>query len=226
MEKKATKAQLERRINSAIVFIPKDKDYLGVYFSDKGLRIEITQDKAIISTNFHRHIFEYTTSNGVSRPYIYAQRFVQIAQLHKDEILTTEGYSYNKLLDLLKEQQDPIEYQIAWYVDLWLFNIFNPLYSIGETEGETWFTYWHYMHNIATNAIVLGEHKEPLTNKAFISQYKQLIDEFTSELDEHVIIDTKSDEEKEREMSEAFADAEAELILGTSLNDKEENNDA
>ena len=36
-----TKGDMERRMRNALVLVPKDKDYMGIYFDDKGLRLEV-----------------------------------------------------------------------------------------------------------------------------------------------------------------------------------------
>ena len=69
-KQKETKGDLERRMRNAIVLVPKDKYYQGIYFDDKGLRLEVTGDFAIVTTGFHRHVFSSFTSQGASRPYI------------------------------------------------------------------------------------------------------------------------------------------------------------
>ena len=57
-KKKETKGQLERKIQNALVFVPKDKEYSWIYFTDKGLRLETTSDSCVISTGFHKHVFQ------------------------------------------------------------------------------------------------------------------------------------------------------------------------
>ena len=58
-QKKETKAQLERRIKQAVVFVEKDKDTKSVFFSDKGLRLTVTNDTAVVETGYHRHLFTH-----------------------------------------------------------------------------------------------------------------------------------------------------------------------
>ena len=38
-KKKPTNAQLQKRIENAIVFVPKTKDTISIFFSDKGVRL-------------------------------------------------------------------------------------------------------------------------------------------------------------------------------------------
>ena len=41
-QKKMTRGDLERRMNSAVVLIPKTKDTKSIWFDDKGLRLTVT----------------------------------------------------------------------------------------------------------------------------------------------------------------------------------------
>ena len=222
-EKDLSKGQLESRLRNALVFVPKDKDYKGVYFDDKGLRLEVTNDFAVITTGFHRHVFNSITSQGISRPYLYTQRFIEIALANDCMVKDAKGNvtrSYGKLMAVLKENEDQTEFRVAWYFDLWLNTIFHPLYSIGETEAESFLVYESYLHNLARNKIILSEKTEDITNKMFIEQIgKELID-FTKDVDEHVVFPKKTDEERKKEEIDALGEiAEEKSINETQGND-------
>ena len=142
--KKITKGDLERRVRNAIVLVPRDKDYNAVHFDDKGLRLEITQDFAVISTGFHRHVFNALTAQGVSRPYLYTKRFIEIALENDCTVKDAKGNvtrSYGKLMAMLKEKEDKNEFQTAWYCDLWFNVIFHSLYAIDETTVSSFLVF-------------------------------------------------------------------------------------
>jgi hypothetical protein len=212
-EKDLSKGQLESRLRNALVFVPKDKDYKGVYFDDKGLRLEVTNDFAVITTGFHRHVFNSITSQGISRPYLYTQRFIEIALSNDCLVKDEKGNitrSYNKLMAVLKEKEDKSEFNVCWYTDLWFNVIFHNLYSIGETEAESFLVYESYLHNIARNKIILSEKTEDITNKTFIEQIGKELMEFTKDVDEHVVFPKKTDEERKKEEIDALAEAAVE----------------
>ena len=216
--KKVTNAQLQKRINSALVFVPRDKEYSGIYFSDKGLNLEVTQDTAVISTGFHRHIFANITNAGVSRPYLYTKRVVEIANENLDAIKTDDGYSFQKLLDVLKEKEDHSDYNIVTYTDWWIFNCFQPLYSIGENEVESFLVYEMYLHNIARNAVLLSEKKEDMTNRQFFDAIIKNMQEFVEGMEEQVVFHKKTDEEMMKENIEAIQEQEQEQAMGAQIN--------
>lgn len=211
--KKVTNAQLQKRMKSALVFVPRDKEYSGIYFSDKGLNLEVTQDTAVISTGFHRHVFANITNAGVSRPYLYTKRVVEIANENLDAIKTDYGYSFQKLLDVLKGKEDHSDYNIVTYTDWWIFNCFQPLYSIGENEVESFLVYEMYLHNIARNAVLLSEKKEDMTNKQFFDEVIKNMQNFIEGVDERVVFHKMTDEEVMKENIESAASFESENAM-------------
>ena len=207
-KKKLTNAQLQKRIENAIVFVPKTKDTISIFFSDKGVRLVADADGCVIETNYHRHVYSNITSAGVSRPYLYTKRVIEIANNNLDAIKTESGYSYQRLIEILKEKEDKSEYNIVVYYEWFLFNIFQPLYGIGETEIESFLVYEDYLHNIARNAILLSEKTEDITNKQFIQKVVESIKEFTNELEEHVLFPKKTDEQVMQEEIDAIQEQE------------------
>jgi hypothetical protein len=203
---------MERRLSNAIVLVEKTKDTQSVFFSDKGVRLTVTEDKAVIATGFHQHVFDAYNMSGMSRPYLYTKRIVELALENdregKDDKGNPTGYTYAALLETLKKKEDKSEYNIAYYYSWYLLNIFAPLYNVGETEIETFVTYFDYICNIARNAILLDERKEDMTNKMFIEKFLENIKEFTDEINVSVIIPKKSDDEVMQENLDALQEQE------------------
>lgn len=212
-QKKITKGDLERRLRNAIVLVPKDKDYKAVYFDDKGLRLEVTQDFAVITTAFHKHVFRNLTAQGVSRPYLYTKRFIDIALDNDCTVKDEKGNvtrSYGKLIAMLKEKEDQSEFRVAWYTDLWFNNIFHPLYAIDESTASSFLVYESYLHNLARNKVILSEKVNGMTNKQFIDEVLDNIHKMTDGLDERVIFEAKTDEQKAQEEIDALKEQQAE----------------
>lgn len=219
-QKKETRAQIERKIKNAIVFVPKDKETKSIFFSDKGLRLTVTEDTAVIETNYHRHVFSNYTSFGLSRPYIYTKQIIDMVLNY--DCKTEDGYSYQKLAHTLEEKEDKTEYNIFWYVDKWLFNIFQPLYSIGESEVESFLVYESYVHNLARNNIILSEKTDDMTNKEFINRVCDTIKELTAVLEESVILHKKTDEELVQENIEAIQEQEQNEMIKEQLDESQD----
>lgn len=210
--KKETNAELQRRIQRAIVHVDRDKSYQGVTFVDKGLRLEVMDDYCVISTNSHKHLFDAISAQGFSRPYLYIKRFIDIAL--ENDCKVEGGYSYAKLFEVLKAKEDKLEYNIATLVDWYFMNLFSPLYSIGEKAVEQFNVYFDYMHNIAKQSILLDEQKEDLTEKAFVEKYIGLIKEFTANMGGTVLLPKLTDEERVKQNIDAMAKFEEEQMNG------------
>lgn len=215
-QKKPTNAQLQKRIANALIHVDKTKDCQTIFFDDKGLRLTVTEDFAIIETGYHRHLFNNFTSEGISRPWLYTKRIIEIA--NENDCKVGDGYSYQRLMQVLKDKEDKSDYNIATYVDWWLFIIFNNLYAIAENETSSWLVFFKYVQALATNAILFEEHKDGLTNKQFIDKYIDLIRDFTNGIDERQVFVAKSDEDVMRENIEAMQQDENDKILQEQLN--------
>lgn len=222
-KKKITKGDLERRMKSAIVLVPKDKETRSIYFDDRGLRLTLTMDYAVIDTIGHRHVFRNVVPSGVSRPYLFVKRFIDIALSNDCKTRDPKGnitYSYAKLMALLKDKEDKTEYNVAWYIDLWLNNIYAPLYQIDETEYGSFMVYEQYLHNIARQHAILMEHEEDMTNKDFVKTISDKMVEFMEDMDEHVLFKKESEEERQEKEAEALHDS----AQDTSINNAQEAN--
>ena len=221
-QKKPTKGDLEKKMRSAVVFVPKDRETISVYFDDKGLRLTATEDFAIIATGAHQHVFRSITVAGVSRPYLYTKRFVEIALANDSTWKDENGQvrrSYSKLFEIIKNKEDKTEYNICWYVDLWLFNIFSPLYSIDETEIASFIVYEQYLHNIARSQVILSEHTEDMTNLQFVDALIDNEKKYLEGMKEAVIIHKKTDEEKTQEEVAALQEAMVQEKQGDGVGD-------
>ena len=217
-QKKPTAAQLQKRINQAIVYIDKTKNTRSVYFNDKGLRLIDCDDHVLVQTGFHTHVFNKVTSTGYSRPAMYISRMIDFA-LDNDCMLRDKkgndlGYSYSKLFDTLKkkknEGEENDEYNIAQYVDWYLTIIFAPLYAIDTNAASQFNVYMKYLNHIATQHIFLEEHKDGMTNKEFIEEYNKLMAQFLENITEAPIFEPLSDEQRMQAEIEALNEQEME----------------
>lgn len=216
MEKKTTKptnAQLQKRIKNAVVFIPRTKDTQSVFFSDKGVRLTVTLDTAVVAFGFSQTVYNNFTAAGISRPYLYTKRIIEIANENLKDIEVDGGYSYQRLLDVLKEKEDKSEYNIVTYFSWFLQNLFSPQFGIAEDEVSSFLVYEDYIHNIAKNSILLDVRNEDLTNKQFIDKMIANIKDFTDDLEESVLLHKKTDDELMKDNMEAIQEQEQEQAI-------------
>ena len=212
-QKKPTNAQLQKRIANALIHIDRTKNTKSIYWSDKGCRLTADDDYAIIAFGFSQTVYNSFTSAGISRPYLYTKRIIEIANENLKEIEADGGYSYQRLLDVLKEKEDKSEYNIVTYFSWFLQNLFSPQFGIAEDDVSSFLVYEDYIHNIAKNSILLSERNEDLTNKQFIDKMVANIKEFTDNLEETVLLHKKSDDELMKENMEATASFESENAI-------------
>lgn len=217
-QKRETKATIERKIKNAIVFVPKDKETISTFFSDKGVRLTVTSDTAVVAFGFSQTVYNIFTAAGISRPYLYTKRVIEIANEHLEEIKTDNGYSFQRLLDVLKEKEDKAEYNIVTYFSLFLLNLHSPQFGIAEDDVSSFLVYEDYIHNIAKNSILLDVRNEDLTNKQFIDKMIANIKEFTDNLEESVLLHKKSDEEIVKEEIEAVQEQELNQTMEEKVN--------
>jgi hypothetical protein len=217
-QKKETRATIERKIKNAIVFIPKDKDTTSIFFSDKGVRLTATMDNAVVAFGFSQTVYSNFTAAGISRPYLYTKRVIEIANENLKDIEVDGGYSYYRLLEVLKSKEDKSEYNIVTYYEWFLQNLFSPQFGIAEDEVSSFFVYEDYIHNIAKNSILLDVRNEDLTNKQFIDKVIANIREFTDGLEESVLLHKKTDDELMKENMEAVQEQEQEQAMEAQIN--------
>lgn len=212
-QKKETRASIERKIKNAVVFVPKDKDTISVFFSDKGVRLTVTSDMAVVAFGFSQIVYNNYTMSGVSRPYLYTKRIVEIVNENLKDIEVDGGYSFQRLLDVLKAKEDTSEYNIVTYYQWFLYNLHSPQFGIAEDEVSSFLVYEDYIHNIAKNSVLLSEHKEDVTNKQFIESVIANIREFTDGLEESVLLHKMTDEEVAQANIEALTQNEQEQAI-------------
>ena len=204
--KKPTNGQLTKKIQNALVFVEKDKNYKSVFFDDKMLKLETTSDYCVVSTGYHRHVFDAINPNqsgGYSRPYLYTRQIIDLANEYA-KIANVKVMTYEAFLDFLNQKEDKSLYNIATYYSWWLFNIFQPLYQIWENEIDAFITYESFLHNIARSTVILSEKTEDVTNKQFVSLLQSKENEYFEGMQENVLFHKMTDEEAKQKEIDAL----------------------
>lgn len=219
-----TKAQMQRRIEQSPLHLNRTRDFKTIYFDDKGLRLSCDDNEGycLIETSAHTHVFRSITVAGVSRPYLYTKRFIEIALSNDCLVKDEKGNitrSYNKLMSVLKEKEDKTEFNVCWYTDLWFNVIFYNLYGIDETEIASFLVYEQYLHNVARSQVILSEHTEDMTNLQFVDALIDNEKKYLDGMKEAVIIHKKTDEEKTQEEVAALQEAMVQEKQGEGVGD-------
>ena len=74
--------------------------------------------------------------------FLYTRHVIALAV--SNNCLTEDGYSFSKLLNIMKEQGG-YEYNILVYYEWWLMLIFNNLYAIGDDVLSCWIVFFKYI---------------------------------------------------------------------------------
>lgn len=198
MEEKRTKPtnkQLQRRLEKSPLHLDFTKSTQSIFFSDKGVRLTIDDDYAIVAFGYSQTVYQNYTISGVSRPWLYTKRVIEIANENLKDIEVDGGYSYQRLLDVLSKKEDKSEYHIVTYFSWFLQNLFSPQFGIAEDEVSSFLVYEDYIHNIAKNSILLDQHNEDMTNKQFLDKMIGILKVFAADMSESVILHKKTDEQ-------------------------------
>lgn len=213
--KKETNGTLQRKIKNAVVFVEKTKETKSVYFKDRGMHLTVTEDYAVIETNFHRHVFNAVTSSGYSRPYLYTSMIIDTALGCSDK--TQEGYSYQKMLEELHKRDNQAEYNNAVFFDWYAQSIFDPLYQIGENQADAFFVFESYIHTLSKNMMLIDssdeEGNKDITAREFIEGICEKMREFGKNADEYIVLHKRSAEEKVSEEAAALSEIENEQTI-------------
>lgn len=155
-QKKATRAQLQKKIDNAQIFIEKSQK--SIYFGDIGIGIYICKDEVIARTNFHSHIWEKITSSNFSSPCIFLEQLVNIANEHIKDIedKNPKGeiyYSFGKLKSI--NTLTTAEKNLIMLVEYFLYTINEPVFSIGADELSVTKLLMNYILFLAKSQIIL-----------------------------------------------------------------------
>lgn len=178
-QKKATRAQLEKRIDNALLIVDKGKEFKSIYLGDIGIGVYITKDYAIMTSNFHQHIWNKFNRQGYNKPYIYLDQFVNLANEHINEIgdknIEDElFYSMRKLIAISTLSES--EKILIGMVYRFIYVANSGIYAIGNENIENtnlllqyscWLSYSNVFFEIKDEDVLRND----IYNK-FISEFR------------------------------------------------------
>lgn len=130
--KKATKAQLEKKLKEASVYVSKANR--KIHFSDIGVTIYDCSEEIVLESNFHRQIWEKINASGYSETCIMFGQLLEIALSHEKEITKKDKkgnvyYSFDGLLKL--DGLSETEHAIIDLVKLFIYTSEGISFSLG-----------------------------------------------------------------------------------------------
>ncbi len=154
-QKKPTKKQLEKKLKEATVFV--DKAEKSIYLADIGVGIYISKFQTVLSTNFHRHVWENINSVGYSGVFMYLNSFLDIVIAKLDDIKdkNTKGelyYSFGKLKACALSEN---ERMIVSKVEMFIYSVNDGLYSIGsDSDPIGIMLYLDYLYTMSKATLI------------------------------------------------------------------------
>ena len=107
-EKKPTNAQLQRRIDNAIIHMERTKDTREVYFDDRNIRVIVNEDMALLSNGVYSTTFQRYFFGGESNQYACLALLVDCATKYEPKIITQDkkGNKFRSFALLSKVMQE------------------------------------------------------------------------------------------------------------------------
>lgn len=173
--KKISKAQLEKAVRTAIVYVPKTKDTRTLRIDDRGYTITITDDYTVVSTNFHRNVFSNFVSDGLSSPHVWLDMFVQICEKYhehgeiKDEAGNVRAFSLKQMMAWDEFPQE--EYVIVEHTEAWLDTLTEGCFSIGDDELSVQNVSMMYLSFLSKANTLLTAANKDITKNEMYNKY-------------------------------------------------------
>lgn len=228
-KQKPTLAQLQKKISNAIVFIEKDpKTYNSIYFDDRGLTLEATDDYAIVGRLSFRMVFNSIVSGGYSRVHLVVQKIIEMAHSYgcKVEKNGTFINSYWKLWENIstsdKDEKEKLE-------DLSILSMFSSwidvqqctIFSLSERTQDVFTLQFAHRAFALFFGILSKPYDKDMTNVDLMKEFDKELKSFIKENKETFVVLKKETEEQRKE---AIANAMEQNDIEENNNDEEENN--
>lgn len=205
-KKKATRAELEKRIKNAELIIEKGKGYKHISFTDIGVSISVCKDYVTCSTNFHHHVWNRLTSNDISAPYLYFDYFMDVVLSHLDDIkIKLEDksivYSFEKLIGLTSLTK--AEHILINIVEKFIYVNNDPLYKIGTDDVDITALMLSFNTLRAKGATFLEDYEGDIMKNDFYNRFVGLLRYYSINMD----IDASKKEDVRKKIMEIEAEA-------------------
>ena len=209
--KKVTKGQLEKRLNNAILHIDKTKDTKEVYFSDRGIRIVISDERATISQGGFSLVFDEYVAGGASRNYVVLSAIVDMA--HKYDCIAKDKdgnkyYSFWKLSEVIPQSNEAtkdVDKDIITKFTVWYEQIITTMFLIHERADFTYLLGAKYALSTIASGVVTKPYDKDMTNKDLMNEIIKCMQEYNDNTkEEFVVIKKESEEEHKQEVAKAM----------------------
>ena len=175
--KKLSKAQLEKAVRTAIVYVPKTKETKTLRLDDRGFTITITENYTVVSTNFHRNVFSNFVSDGLSNPHVWLDSFIQICEKYheygeiKDDNGNVKAFSLKQMMENAKDKLEDVEFMILQHTDAWLSTLTEGCFAIGDTDLHIQDVMIMYLSFLAKSNVLLSAADKDIYKQEMYNKY-------------------------------------------------------
>ena len=219
-KKKPSKAQLEKRIEKAVLLVDKSSDAKEVYFADRGLRIAVSDGKALVSQGSFTMVFDEVIAGGYSRNYAILASIIMLAEKYDCMERNSKGEVYHSFAKLVDKVNDSKEENAD--TDRGLLTKFIVWYELHQ--GSMWlmservdYTFALGMQSLCNNAIratICKPYGKDMTNKELFTEVLSLLNDVREKTEEeYVVLHKETEEERKQAMADALNEQELEEMV-------------
>ena len=224
-DKKPTNAQLQRRIDTAIIHMERTKDTKEIFFDDRNIRVVVNEDMALLSNGIYSTTFQRYFFGGESNQYACLSLLVDCAKKYETKIITQDkkGNKFRSFALLSKVMQEENDNDHTWILVLsWYIYVFEANIALAPREDFTNAVFYNLYEKFAHSAASLEqyskEHKDGMTNKEYFKAIADKLIEIADDMNEDKMFEPMSDEEMAKKEMEALQRDEEEKILEEQAN--------
>lgn len=226
MEQKKTKptnAQLQKRISRAVVHIDRTKDTKEVFFDDRGIRIVISDERAIISQLSFMMTFDEIVSGGYSRNYMVLNRIVEMVDEYDCVVVNEKGeksVSFWKLYDSVKnstKEGHEADNGIITKFIIWFGVMQSSMFMLSERTDFTFALGTQYAMNSIISGSISKFYEKDMTNKELLAEIAKEFDTYRDSVKEEFVV-MKKETKEDRKQAIANAIQEQEQVMEAQIN--------
>ena len=224
-KKKLTNAQLQKRISRAIVHIDRTKDTKEVFFDDRGIRIVISDERAIISQLSFMMTFNEIVSGGYSRNYMVLNRIVEMVDEYDCVVVNEKGeksVSFWKLYDSVKnstKEWHEADNGIITKFIIWFGVMQSSMFMLSERTDFTFALGTQYAMNSIISGSISKFYEKDMTNKELLSEIAKEFDAYRNGVEEEfVVMKKESEEDRKQAIADAIQQNEQEQAMEARIN--------
>lgn len=212
---KLTREQLQRRLDKAVLHIDRTKAFRSVYFADRGLRITVEDEVALIGRSSYTLMFDRVVAGGYSRIYMMLSGIVDMASRFDCTAKDSSGEpftSYYRLRDTLqKEGVDGGEYNVFVIFTAWFDVLQSTLFLAPEKPDEMWALNSIYALNTIVHGVISKPYGKDMDNRELWDELMKEIDGYSETMKgDFLVLRHKDKEEQDKELADALAEIEME----------------